>query len=151
MRRVKTVLCALVLLWGLSGCFKSEELPAWVDHWSFVRVGGTLFGNPESLTLKEIHLDTGTLTGRVVVIEGYVAEKSDHGTFLVLKDDMARMLVVLTDVESAAPFLLKAKPKILRVLGTVEVGTKGLPYIKARSLNVPDKLSLASVSQPPKS
>lgn len=133
---------ALVLaLFSLSGCYNPAQLPGLVDRWSFLRMGGTLFGHPEALTLKEIHLDTGTLTGREVIVEGEVTAVSEHGTYLVLKDDMARMLVVLTDMEAAAPLLTEAKPKILKVMGTVETGVKGLPYIRARSLNLTDELT----------
>lgn len=130
--RLLLAACSLVLL---SGCFKTEEMPGRVDRWSFHRFGGTLFGNPDLLTLKEIHLDTGTLTGREVIVEGHVAEVSKHGTYLVLKDTTARLLVVLTDMEAASALLSDEKPKALRVLGTVESGKKGLPYLKARSVN----------------
>jgi hypothetical protein len=129
---------------ALTGCYKTNQIPGMIDRWSFLRVGGTLFSSPESLTLKEIHLDTGTLTGRAVIIEGEVAETSQNGTFLVLKDDLARMLVVLTDMESARPLLDATKPKTLRILGTVETGKKGLPYVKAQSVNIPEEDAAAA-------
>lgn len=131
--RFLMIVCSLSLL---SGCFKTEEVPGRVDRWSFNRFGGTLIGNPDLLTLKEIHLDTGTLTGREVIVEGQVSEVSKQGTYLVLKDTTARLLVVLTDVETASSELAEAKPKTLRVLGTVESGKKGMPFLKARSLNL---------------
>lgn len=124
------------LLLLATGCWRQESVPHLVDHLSFHFIGGTLFTNPDLLTMKEIHLDNGTLTGREIIVEGRVAEVSPHGTYLVLVDDTARMMVVLTDMESGAPFLKEEKPKTLRVLGTVESGKKGLPQIRAHSLNL---------------
>jgi hypothetical protein len=123
----------------LTGCWQRESLPHLVDHISFRWIGGTLFTNPDLLTMKEIHLDNGTLSGREIIIEGKVAEVSPHGTYLVLIDDTARMLVVLTDMQGAQTYLNAEKPKALRVLGTVESGKKGLPQIRAHSLNATDE------------
>ena len=120
MKKLSTVLGLASLLAFATGCWRKESAPHLVDHLSFHFIGGTLFTNPDLLTMKEIHLDNGTLTGREIIVEGKVAEVSPHGTYLVLVDDTARMMVVLTDMESGAPFLKAEKPKTLRVLGTVD-------------------------------
>jgi hypothetical protein len=121
----------------LTGCMKASELPQLVDRVAFEHGGGTLFANPDLLTMKEIHLDNGTLAGREIILEGQVAEVSEHRTYLVLTDDSARMLVVLTELDSAFASALKDKPPgHLRVLGRIENGKKGLPYIMARAINV---------------
>ncbi len=136
MRKLSVVLSFGAVMLVTTGCLRQESAPQLVDHVSFHFIGGTLFTNPDLLTMKEIHLDNGTLTGREIIVEGRVAEVSPHGTYLVLVDDTARMLVVLTDMESGGPFLKSEKPKSLRVLGTVESGKKGLPQIRAHSLNL---------------
>jgi hypothetical protein len=127
-----------------TGCrVKTQEVPSALDHWTFQHVGGTLFGNPDLLTMKEIHLDNGLLTGREIIIEGDVADVSANGTYLVLKDETARMLVVLTDVEYMQQELKDDAPKSLRILGTVESGKKGLPYLRARAVNAGAKRGAA--------
>lgn len=136
MRHFKLMVALLAVLLTAVGCWRRETVPHLVDHVSFHFIGGTLFTNPDLLTMKEIHLDNGTLTGREIIVEGRVAEVSPHGTYLVLVDDTARMMVVLTDMESGGPLLKSEKPKTLRVLGTVESGKKGLPQIRAHSLNL---------------
>lgn len=136
MRKPMMLVALALLTASLNGCWQPEAVPHLVDHLSFRYIGGTLFTNPDLLTMKEIHLDNGTLTGREIIVEGKVAEVSPNGTYLVLVDDTARMLVVLTDLESVGPLLATEKPKTLRVLGTVESGKKGLPQIRAHSVNL---------------
>jgi len=106
-----------------------------LDTLAFRLLGGTLFAHPDLLTMKEIHLDTGALKGKQVIVEGSVDEVSEHGTYLVLTDTSARLLVVLTDLEQGGS-MVRGGNKQLRVLGTIESGKKGLPYVMARSLNV---------------
>jgi hypothetical protein len=117
----------------LGGCWRGAEFSIVVDEWLFRETGGTLFSSPEKLTLKEIHLDNGTLVGRQVVVEGVVQEVSPVGTFLVISDQSARLLVVLTDVGHVLVDLPK-KLDSLHVFGTVESGKKGLPFLKAVAL-----------------
>jgi hypothetical protein len=120
----------------LGGCVKQEVVVAAVDRLLFQKVGVTVFGNPGLLTMKEIHLDGVGLRGKEVVIEGKVVEVSEHFTYMVITDDQARMLVVLTGIASAGPTLRQSTPRSVRVLGVIESGQKGLPYVMARSLNV---------------
>jgi hypothetical protein len=136
MRRAVSTLGCLALALAVSGCWKKDELPRVVDQMAFQHAGGTLFTNPDTLTLKEIHLDNGKLTGREVIVEGRLAEVGNHRTYLVLTDDAARMLVVLTGLDADVEPLLKGKDDHWRVLGTVESGKKGLPYIMARAVSL---------------
>jgi len=131
------VLALVATMLSLSGCSRFERAATWVDQLAFAHLGGTLFTDPSRLSLKEIHLGDGTFTGREVIIEGRVAEVSQHGTYFVLTDDSARMLVVLTDLAGAAPvWATDTKPRAVRVLGTLESGQKGLPYVKAQAIDV---------------
>lgn len=127
------LLASLLLL---CGCIKQEVVVAAADRLLFQHLGVTIFGNPGQLTMKEIHLDGAALRGKEVIIEGKVTEVSENFTYMVIADDQARMLVVLTGIESAGPSLRRDTPRGIRVLGVVESGQKGLPYVMARSLNV---------------
>jgi len=129
-------LLLLLTVLGLTGCVRPVDLPSWLDRLAFQRLGGTLFSSPDTLTMKEIHLDNGSLAGREIIVEGQVAEMSEYFTFIVLADDTARMLVVLTDLDQAANALHAEAPSVVRVLGVVESGKKGLPLIRARSFSV---------------
>lgn len=52
-----------------------------------------------------------------------------------MRDTAGRMLVVLTQVVDAEKTLAEPSPKRLKVLGTVERGKKGLPYILAKAVS----------------
>jgi hypothetical protein len=110
-------------------------------------MGSTIFSSPERLTLKEIHLDNGTLVGRQVIVEGVVEDVSPVGTFLVVSDHSARLLVVLTDVGHILSVLPK-KSESLQVLGSIESGKKGLPFVRALALRRSNGSSLDSGSVP---
>lgn len=129
-------LLLLALMIFLPACIDREVFIAFSDRFLFQHFGTTVFVNPSQLTMKEIHLDSASLRGKQVVISGKVVEVSDHFTYMVIGDDQARMLVVLTGLDSAGPTLRRAMPKSVRVLGVVENGQKGLPYLMARSVNV---------------
>lgn len=97
--------------------------------------GGTLFSTPSKVSMKEVHLDNGTLLGAEIIVEGEVVNTGKYTTHLVLNDETARMLVVLTGIADADLTLKDKKPKMLRILGTVERGKKGFPFIQAKALN----------------
>lgn len=125
------------IVFALVGCNKARDLSNMFDMVSFRFTGGTLFSNPNQKTMKEIHLDKGVLLGKDVVVEGHVAEVGRFLTYAVLSDDTARLLVLLTDLDSVE-FLTgthNARQK-LKILGSVENGKKGLPFIQARAITV---------------
>ena len=124
-----------VMCLGLMGCRDAGGWRVSVDRALFAWLGRPVLSTPIEATLKEVHLDDGHLGGRDLLVEGKVLEVSEHGTFLVLSDDEARLLVVLTELEDAAGLLNREHPAAIRVMGSVETGTKGLPYLKARALS----------------
>jgi len=136
MPKAPSLLLTLLLLFGLGGCFDSESSISAIDRKLFAKIGGTLFGSPSQVTLKEVHLDSGRLAGRDVIVEGAILEFGKHETFLVLGDDSARLLVVLTDVPKRAKELVQLKSERIRILGVVEHGKKGLPLVTARSVQL---------------
>lgn len=130
-----TVFYAIASLFLIS-CDKGREIKRDLDYLSFRVIGGTLFEKPNIVTTKELHFDTGRMIGREVIIEGKISDVGKYDTYLVLSDDVGRMLVVLTHIEEAGDILSRAKGGQLKVLGTVERGKKGLPYILAKSIKL---------------
>lgn len=131
MKRSVTLVLALFLL---SACQKYEESKALVDEWSFTLTGGTLFSEPFQVTTKQLHFDTGELFGKDLVFEGKIEETGEDTTHLVMADTEGRILIVLTPVEDAYKILQKNPGPNLRVLGRLERGKKGLPYILAKAV-----------------
>ena len=105
-----------------------------IDRLSFSWWGTTLISSPNEVTLKEIHLDNGKLLGRTIVIEGTIVSTGKHYSHIVLADDTARILTVLTSLTNAEEIMTSNTHEHMRVLGTVERGKKGLPFLLAKSL-----------------
>jgi hypothetical protein len=134
MRRIVIVFLAFYI----GGCTPVgtffKRVTSYVDKKSFQWFGGTMVGAPGQITLKEVHLDDGSLLGKDIILEGSVVSIGEHATYLIISDDSARLLVVLTNMYHAKDFLDKFTPKTLRVYGTVERGKKGMPFIAAKAL-----------------
>lgn len=135
------VYVVLILLYTSFGCKQGKELQKYVDYQAFEHIGGTLFSTPSQVTMKEIHLDKGLLFGREVMLKGQIIEIGSYQTYMVLSDNTARMLVVLTDLDfydTIGEENLQGKE--VKILGMVDYGKKGLPYILAKSIVVNKKL-----------
>lgn len=136
---------ALMLLVVVSsGCGRIENFYGAVDSVVFRAIGGTVFSKPDQVTLKEIHLDKGALVGQEVMVEGQVIETGRYDTYMVMSDTTARMLVVLTDVDDTMRVLskdVKVTKTPVKIIGTVEYGKKGLPFIQARSFMIRDHVN----------
>lgn len=122
---------------SLIGCKVNPGAP-WArttDRLMFQWFGGTVIGSPQQLSMKAVHLDQGGLVGRDLVIEGRVLEYGKNETFMVVADESARMLVVLTNLPPSEKPFKDLIPRNVRVFGTVERGKRGLPYVLARSFS----------------
>lgn len=103
-----------------------------IDLWVFKLFGVTLISNPEKVSMKQVHLDSGILYGRSVIVEGDIVEVGNYSTHLVISDSTARMLIILTEILPKLGTEEELKGKSIKVLGSVENGNKGLPYIQAK-------------------
>ena len=127
-------LIVLASMFFVIGCDFCRDVTRDIDSSMFSMAGGTIFLSPVSLSMKEVHLESAPLIGRDVILEGDVAEVSEYYTYLVLSDDTARMLVVLTELDQIGALLKVKDPKKLKILGTVESGKKGFPFLMAKSI-----------------
>jgi hypothetical protein len=109
-------------------------MKGFVDRQFFGKFGITLFASPTVISMKEVHLDSGSLPGRQVIVEGTIVDVGPHGTFIVVADDSARMMVVLTQMPTPFWFTEGHLKKNIRVLGTFDSGRRGLPLIYARAI-----------------
>lgn len=142
MYRCLSTLLMFGLFSSLSSCNSGHPWLKEVDYFSFNLIGSTVFTNPDELTTKELHFDTGRLLGKEVIIQGSVITWGEFGTHLVVKDEYGRLLVVTTSLKESKSFGSDIKPGRLKILGTVERGKKGLPFIFAKSIKSVEKASL---------
>jgi len=138
MLRIFTILALMSLI---HGCEQGSDLKKIIDYQSFEYIGGTLFSAPSQVTMKEIHLDKGLLFGQEVMLEGTIMEIGSYQTYMVLSDNTARMLVVLTDLDFYDVIGEEnLQGEQVKILGVVDYGKKGLPYILAKSIVVNKKI-----------
>lgn len=129
-----TRLLILFLFFPLFACQPLSELATASDDYTFTRFGKTLFKRYGFVTMKEIHLDKTMLLGHKVVVEGEVLELGRYKTYMVVSDNTARMLVVLSGVPSSMGLDEKIVGKRIKILGHIEDGKKGLPFVQASAL-----------------
>jgi hypothetical protein len=127
---------ALFLTSLVGGCDKSVPLRAEIDYKSFEWSGGTIFTEPPRANMKQLHFDSGDFLGQEVIVEGKVTQVGQYYTHMLMEDEMGKMLVVLTQIDTAEEMFKEEKPKVVQVLGSVERGKKGLPFVFARSINI---------------
>jgi hypothetical protein len=135
---MKRLAFGLLFLTALTqvGCQRElEHLIETVEGLTFKAAGVTLLSNPASVSIKELRL-SGNSTESEVVISGKVEERSDNSTYFVISDDSARMLVVTTDLTPRMSEVVfkGADGSTVKVIGRVEIGRKGLPFLKASAV-----------------
>ena len=135
MTKMRMVFLAAILAL-VSGCSPDHFVSRFADSVAFRVVGVAPVADVDTLTLKEIHLDNGGLTGRQVIVKGAVVSRSKHGTHLVMTDETARLLVVLTDLKPMQPNMREHDVEVVSIMGTVESGKKGLPFLKASAVHL---------------
>lgn len=118
----------------LTACAEDESYKGFIDRQVFGRFGITLFASPMVVSMKEIHLDGSAVAGRQVVVEGKIVEIGAHGTFVVVSDESARMMIVLTQMPTPIWFTDSHKGITVRILGTFDTGRRGLPLVYARAI-----------------
>jgi len=134
LRNIRLFLCFFLFASFSSSCKKVQTLKEDFDEVSFTWTGGTIFGEPFQVTTKQMHFDTGDLFGKDVIVEGEILERGESSTHLIMADEDGRILVVLTSVDEAYRFLGKSSVNHVKILGRLERGKKGLPYLLAKAV-----------------
>ncbi len=127
------ILIGVILL--SAGCKPfSDSVIDSMDAKSFSLFGGALFSSFEEVSIKQLLLDTPNLIDRKVIVEGEVLDIGEYSTYMVINDDSSKLLVVLSEIDVDPAIATKSKR--VKVLGCVESGKKGAPYVKAKSVRV---------------
>ena len=118
-------------LMAIVGCKDSSKIVEIVDEIAFIFLGGTVLSSPEQISLKEVHLDPAGWIGRRVIVEGQLKKNSDSGTYMVISDELASLLIVTTEVKSRGQLKGWTQDQAIRILGKLETGRKGLLLLRA--------------------
>jgi hypothetical protein len=105
-----------------------------IDLWSFSKVGSMVFDSVPLEDLRGVHLAGAGLVNRDVLVSGIIELTGAEGTYLVLSDSSARMLVDTTRVTAARLAKIAARGKTVLVHGEVKTGEKGHIYLLANAV-----------------
>lgn len=109
----------------------TSDITDFVDLGTFKYFGSTFFDDAQFTTIKDLHLNGARIVpGKKIIFEGTVVEIDRYLTYIVMSDDNARMLVLLTDITSVPATSTQAK---IKIFGEVSRGKKGIPYVIAKS------------------
>ena len=133
---IKNFLLILTLLSTLTGCSYVKESMQKFDFLSFRMTGKTLFKSPKLVTMKQIHLGRVGNLDTMLMIKGKVEKLNPYGTYMVLSDKTAKMVVALTEIIDTNKSLSKLVDNQIEVIGSIERGPKGMPFLKAASVRV---------------
>ena len=131
-----------ILFLMISGCRDdSNGIFNSLNSMIFKSFGFSLGTNALNLSIKELRL-SGNITESEVEIEGQVEEVSSNNTYFVISDQTARLLVVTTDLLPKVRDVVfeKGKGSSVKVIGKVEIGKKGLPFLKASAVTTSESL-----------
>jgi len=129
-------LCLGILFFWISGCKDdSNSIFHSVNSMIFKTFGISLDNNASSISIKELRL-SGNIVESQVEIVGQVEEVSVNSTYFVISDQTARLLVVTTDLLPRVRDVVfkNGKGSSVKVIGKVEIGKKGLPFLKASAV-----------------
>ena len=139
---MRNAFCLGILFLMISGCRDdSNGIFNSLNSMIFKSFGFSLGNNALNLSIKELRL-SGNITESEVEIEGQVEEVSSNNTYFVISDQTARLLVVTTDLLPKVRDVIfeKGKGSSVKVIGKVEIGKKGLPFLKASAVTTSESL-----------
>ncbi len=111
----------------------SSSLASFLDVGCFKYFGATVFSDAQTLSIKDLHLNTARIVGKKIIFEGVISELDKFLTYVVMSNDDARMLVLLTEIDDI-PVGLRDEKRKVSVFGEVSRGKKGLPFVTAKAI-----------------
>ncbi len=119
-----------------TGCQDLSVVSQMVDKTLFQSFGAVFFQKVESYSMDEIHIDSVTMFGKSVFLEGNVLEVGDHMTYFVLTEGASKMLVVAVNISVSKDDIEQIQGKRVKVWGEIGNGKKGSPIVMAKALKI---------------
>ncbi len=127
-------LLLLNLTFSLTSCTDSGQkrtIRGTLDLWAFSTLGKTLFDSVANEDLRTVHLSGAGQLNHDVMITGRVEIAGDLGTYIVLSDGSARMLVDTTQTNAYGNSKLPKIGSQVSVHGVIKSAENGHIYILA--------------------
>ena len=106
-----------------------------LNQFFFKHTGSPLWDYKLFSNLKEFHLEYHNLIGQRVVVLGYLKKLNSAGTFLILADNTAQILVATSSLASKIDLFSSfvENQKVL-IWGQIQSGKRSLPLLMADSM-----------------
>ena len=105
-----------------------------IDLWAFSSAGTMIFDSVPLEDLRGVHLAGAGLLNRDVLVSGLVEASGNEGTYIILSDSSARMLIDTTRVSAIGQSRKVPGGKTVVVHGEVKSGEKGHIYLIANAV-----------------
>ena len=105
-----------------------------LDLWTFSTFGTMVFDSVPLENFRGVHLAGAGLLNRDVLVSGVIDAMGAQGTYIVLTDDSARMLVDTTRLSASGFGKEGIRGKRFVIHGEVKSGEKGHIYLLANAL-----------------
>jgi hypothetical protein len=123
----------------LVGCSRSDggrhrTIRESIDLWTFSNFGMMIFDSVPLEEMRGVHLAGSGMINRDVLVKGRIEISGDSGTYFVLSDKSARLLVDLTRVSAQTREPLPKIGRSIYVHGEVKSGERGHIYLLANAI-----------------
>ena len=137
--RLSLIVISAMMHFALSSCSRSEggrerTIRESLDLIVFSATGTMVFDSVPLEDIRGVHLAGAGLLNHDVLVTGTVEFAGAGGTYLVLTDSSARMLVDTTRVSAAGQSLESRRGKVVIIHGEVKSGEKGHIYLLANAV-----------------
>jgi hypothetical protein len=129
----------LICLLAVSSCARSEgrrnrTIRESIDLWTFTSLGMMIFDSVPLEEMRGVHLAGAGMINRDVLVKGRVEISGASGTYLVLSDSSARLLVDLTRVSADINRSVPKAGRSVYVHGEVKSSERGHIYLLANAI-----------------
>lgn len=122
-----------------SSCSRSEggrtrTIRESLDLWTFSSLGTMFFDSVPLEQMRGVHLAGAGMINRDVLVKGRVEISGSAGTYVVVSDESARMLVDMTRISAENNRSTPKPGKAIYVHGEVKSSEKGHIYLVANAV-----------------
>ena len=138
-RQVISAFSLLVVMLLSFSCSRSEggrtrTIRESIDLWTFTNAGMMIFDSVPLEEMRGVHLAGAGLINRDVLVKGRIELSGVGGTYVVVSDNSARMLVDLTRISADSNKSPPRTGKSLYVHGEVKNSERGHIYLVANAV-----------------
>ena len=128
------LICLLAVSCSRSEGGRHRTIRESIDLWTFSNLGMMIFDSVPLEEMRGVHLAGAGMINRDVLVKGRVEISGVSGTYFVLSDNSARLLVDLTRVSADSNKSIPKAGRSVYVHGEVKSSERGHIYLLANAI-----------------